>query len=48
MHKQYNVPSASRTQAGAISLGKARSLTRASFGGVRAEMIADRTYSLGG
>lgn len=31
-----------------IVLGKAQDLTRASFGGTRAEMAGDRTYNLGG
>jgi len=37
-----------RTHARPITLGKARDLTRASFGGTRAEMAGDRTYTLGG
>lgn|GEM_PF-1995196 len=32
----------------AITLGKARKLTRASFSGSRPEMILDREYSVGG
>jgi len=31
-----------------VSLGRARRLTRASFSGNQAEMIADRQYNLGG
>lgn len=32
----------------AITLGKARKLTRASFSGAQPEMILDREYTVGG
>lgn len=44
--KQQSHPE--RAPARPITLGKARELTRASFGGARSEMAGDRTYTLGG
>lgn len=44
--KQQSHPE--RASARPIALGKASKLTRASFGGNRAEMAGDRTYTLGG
>lgn len=46
--KQQTSPAGTRSTSPAIALGKARRLTRASFGGTKAEMIDERTYTLGG
>jgi hypothetical protein len=48
MHKHRKSPQLARTVDGTLVLGKARRLTRASFEGTNSEMIADRTYALGG
>ncbi|MEG8220973.1 hypothetical protein OSJ57_10105 [Sphingomonas sp. HH69] len=47
-HQTEAAPASVRPAPRAIPLGAARKLTRASFAGIRAEMVSDRQYTLGG